>query len=259
LLPGAGCARFRRRLSSVGCASVEPIMKDATLTAGHRFLLVDADPASSQALAEQLRRVALGEIDVVAEAGIALERAKDYALGLASLPLPDLATPLFLERWRDEAPGTPLLVIAGPEEALDLAAPAIEALRRPLKLSLLESRIAILLARRDLNEAESIGPYRFNEAEKLLVDTIGEREIRLTEKEAAILRCLARAERRSATRELLLTEVWGYRSGVATHTLETHVYRLRQKIETDPARAEILISEPGGYRLAAGGYRGEVV
>ena len=74
-------------------------------------------------------------------------------------------------------------------------------------------------------------------------------KIRLTEKETAILRFLYRAGQTPMSRETLLQDVWGYNSGVTTHTLETHVYRLRQKIEKDPSRAEILITEQGGYRL----------
>jgi DNA-binding response OmpR family regulator len=73
--------------------------------------------------------------------------------------------------------------------------------------------------------------------------------VRLTEKETNILKYLYRAGSKPVSREELLTEVWGYNAGVTTHTLETHVYRLRQKIEPDPAMAKILITEMGGYRL----------
>ncbi|MDG2294137.1 MAG: helix-turn-helix domain-containing protein, partial [Paracoccaceae bacterium] len=52
-------------------------------------------------------------------------------------------------------------------------------------------------------------------------------------------------------RDTLLHEVWGYNANVTTHTLETHIYRLRQKIEPDPTRASLLITESGGYKLVA--------
>ena len=74
-------------------------------------------------------------------------------------------------------------------------------------------------------------------------------KMRLTEKEAAIIKYLYRAGQKVVTRDVLLEEVWGYNSGVTTHTLETHVYRLRQKIERDPSNAEILVTESGGYKL----------
>src|ERR1700724_1104618 len=75
------------------------------------------------------------------------------------------------------------------------------------------------------------------------------RKVRLTEKETAILRFLYRAGQLPVSRETLLQEVWGYNSGVTTHTLETHIYRLRQKIEKDAANPEILVTEAGGYKL----------
>ena len=74
-------------------------------------------------------------------------------------------------------------------------------------------------------------------------------KVRLTEKEAAIIKYLYRAGDKVISRDTLLEEVWGYNSGVTTHTLETHVYRLRQKIERDPSKAEILVTESGGYKL----------
>jgi DNA-binding response OmpR family regulator len=95
----------------------------------------------------------------------------------------------------------------------------------------------------------SIGPYNFRPGAKLLVDE-NEHRIRLTEKETNILKFLYRASGRTVEREVLLREVWGYNAGVTTHTLETHIYRLRQKIEPDPAQAAILITDAGGYRLA---------
>ncbi len=63
------------------------------------------------------------------------------------------------------------------------------------------------------------------------------------------MKYLYRAGERTVTRDILLSEVWGSNSGVTTHTLETHIYRLRQKIERDPSNAELLVTESGGYKL----------
>ena len=83
-----------------------------------------------------------------------------------------------------------------------------------------------------------------------MVDTEhGGNKIKVTEKELEILKFLFGAGDKIISRDVLLHEVWGYNSGVTTHTLETHVYRLRQKIERDPSNAELLVTEPGGYRL----------
>jgi DNA-binding response OmpR family regulator len=119
-------------------------------------------------------------------------------------------------------------------------------------------RLSVLLARLRAHPRQSehsddavvtIGPYTFQPGAKLMVDGSGRKKVRLTEKETAILKYLYRAGDRVIGRDTLLGEVWGYNAGVTTHTLETHVYRLRQKIERDPAHAEILVTEPGGYRL----------
>ena len=116
---------------------------------------------------------------------------------------------------------------------------------------MLLARLRAQLRQHELSEDAvfNIGPYSFRPGAKLLVDAGGRKKVRLTEKETAILKYLYRAGHRIIGRDILLNEVWGYNSGVTTHTLETHVYRLRQKIERDPGRAEILVTEPGGYRL----------
>ena len=116
---------------------------------------------------------------------------------------------------------------------------------------MLLARIRAQLRQHELTEAAvfNIGPYTFQPGAKLLVDPEDERKIRLTEKETAILKYLYRAGDKVVGRDVLLDEVWGYNTAVATHTLETHIYRLRQKIETDPSNAQILVTETGGYRL----------
>jgi len=124
--------------------------------------------------------------------------------------------------------------------------------------------MAVLLARvrahlRQHNQSDdaifSVGPYKFQPAAKMLMIGDDQRKIRLTEKETAILKYLYRVGNKTVTRETLLGEVWGYNAAVTTHTLETHIYRLRQKIEPEPSEAKLLVTEPGGYRLNPCGFR----
>ena len=98
------------------------------------------------------------------------------------------------------------------------------------------------------NTQYSIGNYIFKPNSKIL-ESNKSRSIRLTEKENNILNFLYKNSGNVVNRETLLHEVWGYNSKVTTHTLETHIYRLRQKIEDDPSKACFLITEPGGYKL----------
>src|SRR5205085_1140798 len=136
------------------------------------------------------------------------------------------------------------------DTVLGLDAGANDYVIKPFRVNELLARLRAHLRQSDLsNDAVlRIGPYNFRPSAKLMTDANGRRQVRLTEKEAAILKFLYRAGR-AIGRDTLLGEVWGYNAGVTTHTLETHVYRLRRKIERDPARAEILVTEAGGYRL----------
>ena len=121
---------------------------------------------------------------------------------------------------------------------------------KPLRLNVLLARLRAQLRQHEQSEDAvfTIGPYTFQPARKLLVDA-NKQKIVLTAMETAILKYLYLAGGNIVSRDTLLGEIWGYNSEVDTHTLETHVYRLRQKIEADPSNVAILVKEPGGYRL----------
>jgi DNA-binding response OmpR family regulator len=132
-----------------------------------------------------------------------------------------------------------------------LEAGANDYVTKPFRFAVLAARIRAQLRSHEQSEDAvfRIGPYEFRPAAKLLVDE-RQKKVRLTEKETNILKYLYRAGPQAVSREELLAEVWGYNAGVTTHTLETHIYRLRQKIEPDPGSARLLITESGGYRLS---------
>jgi DNA-binding response OmpR family regulator len=148
----------------------------------------------------------------------------------------------------------PIIMLTGhdtdSDTILGLEAGANDYVTKPFRFAVLLARIRAQLRQHESSEDATftVGPYTFKPGQKLLTMENGQK-IRLTEKEAAIIRYLYRADQKVVTRDVLLEEVWGYNSGVTTHTLETHVYRLRQKIERDPSNAEILVTENGGYKI----------
>ena len=149
---------------------------------------------------------------------------------------------------------SPIIMLTGQasdsDVVLGLDSGANDYVTKPFKFAVLLARIRAQLRQHEQSEDAvfTIGPYTFKPASKMLVDEKGSR-IRLTEKEASILKYLYRAGEKVVTRDVLLHEVWGYNANVTTHTLETHIYRLRQKIEKDPSNAELLVTETGGYKL----------
>jgi DNA-binding response OmpR family regulator len=150
-------------------------------------------------------------------------------------------------RLRGSGLDGPILAIG---ERADRFADADATLRPPIRIGVLLTSLRAALARRGQARPEpDLGPYRFDPTGLRLIHADDGREIRLTAKEAAILRHLRRQEGETVSRDSLLDAVWGYASGVATHTVETHIYRLRRKIEADPARPALLLTVPGGYAL----------
>jgi DNA-binding response OmpR family regulator len=220
-----------------------------------KVLLVDDDVALRSSLAEQLA----GDYDT-AEAGSgtdALAAAKREAFDaiLLDIGLPDSDGRQVCRKLRDDGVSAPIIMLtasSGEAETVEgLDSGANDYVTKPFRLNELMARLRAQLRLHEASEDAvfNIGPYSFQPGAKLLLDTGSKKKIRLTEKEAAILRFLYRAGA-PVSRETLLGEVWGYNAGVNTHTLETHIYRLRQKMERDPANAEILVTTPGGYRLA---------
>jgi DNA-binding response OmpR family regulator len=227
------------------------------MTAGRKILIIDDDEALRHSLAEQLQ---LHEEFSAAEAGTgneALESTKTQYFDaiLLDVGLPDMDGRELCRVMRRNGVRAPILMLTGADGEADtilgLDSGANDYITKPFRLNVLLARLRAQLRQHEASEDAvfAIGPYTFRPSSKTLTDDAKRRKVRLTEKETAILKYLFRAGEKTIGRAILLNEVWGYNSGVTTHTLETHVYRLRQKIERDPAKAEILVTEPGGYRL----------
>jgi DNA-binding response OmpR family regulator len=220
-----------------------------------RVLLVDDDTMLRGSLAEQL--AADGSYTVV-EAGNCeegRERAQDglYEFMILDIGLPDGDGRALCREFRDKGVSCPIILLTGAESDADtiegLKAGANDYVTKPFRFAVLMARVHAHLRSHGHSEDAQyrIGPYTFRPSAKVLIDEAS-KKIRLTEKETNILKFLHRSGE-TVPRETLLHEVWGYNPAVTTHTLETHIYRLRQKIETDPGRARLLITESGGYRL----------
>ena len=223
-----------------------------------KILLVDDDEDLREALSEQL--VMTEDFDVF-EAGSGSEAMQKVREGLFDLVILDVGLPdtdgrELCRLMRKQGVKSPVLMLTGHDSDADtilgLDSGANDYVTKPFKFPVLLARIRAQLRQHEQSEDAvfQLGPYSFRPAMKLLV-TEDEKKIRLTEKETNILKYLYRSTESVVPRDVLLHEVWGYNAGVTTHTLETHIYRLRQKIEPDPSNARLLVTESGGYRLVA--------
>jgi len=220
------------------------------------ILVIDDDEDLRSALAEQLGLE--GEFRAVeaatGEAGVAAAIAERPDLILLDVDLPDMTGHQVCRRLREAGVRNPVIMLTAASADADtiegLESGANDYVTKPFRFAVLAARIRAQLRSHEQSEDAvfRIGPYEFRPAAKLLVDE-RQKKIRLTEKETSILKYLYRAGAQPVSREELLAEVWGYNAGVTTHTLETHIYRLRQKIEPDPGAARLLLTEAGGYRL----------
>ena len=227
------------------------------MSAGKKILLVDDDEALRGSLSEQLQLHEEFMVGEAATAADALDATKNeyYDAIVLDVGLPDMDGREACRLLRRNGVKSPILMLTGQvtdaDQILGLDAGANDYITKPFRLNVLLARLRAQLRQHEQSEDAvfAIGPYTFRPAAKLLLENESNRKIRLTEKETAILKYLYRAGDKVVSRDTLLNEVWGYNAGVTTHTLETHVYRLRQKIEADPSSAAILVTETGGYRL----------
>ena len=204
------------------------------MTTGTPRAGVDAEPATGAAGLETAARV---RPDLI----------------LLDVDLPDMDGREVCRRLRESGVAAPIIMLTGQDSDADtiagLEAGADDYVTKPFRIAVLLARIRAQLRAHEQSEHAvfRIGPFEFRPAQKVLIDPKA-RKVRLTEKETAILKYLYRAGGQPVGREELLTEVWGYNAGVTTHTLETHIYRLRQKVEGEGSD-KLLVTEGGGYRL----------
>ncbi len=223
-----------------------------------RILLVDDDELLRETLLDQFEVHDEFRAETAATAAEAIEKVKQEAhidLVLLDVGLPDMDGREACRLMRKNGFKSPVIMLTGADTEADtilgLDAGANDYVTKPFKFAVLLARLRAHLRSHEQSEDAvfKVGPYEFKPAVKMLV-TEEDRKVKLTEKETSILKFLYRAGGLPVSRDVLLDEVWGYNSGVTTHTLETHIYRLRQKIEPDTSQATLLLTESGGYRLA---------
>lgn len=221
-----------------------------------QILIVDDDETLRESLKEQFSLHDEFRVNEAATAaqGVKTLKSEHADIVLLDVNLPDMDGREACKIMRRNGYKGPVIMLTAQvsesDTILGLDAGANDYVTKPFRFGVLLARIRAHLRQHEQSEYAifKVGPYTFKPAAKMLIREDA-RKIRLTEKETAIIKFLYRAGEQVVGRDVLLHDVWGYNAGVTTHTLETHIYRLRQKIERDPAHAEILVTEAGGYKL----------
>src|SRR5205809_7279327 len=203
-----------------------------------KILIVDDDTDLRDALVEQLSLHEEFEASAVETGakGASAAKANSPDLVLMDVGLPDTDGREVVRSLRKGGFKAPIIMLTGhdtdSDTILGLESGANDYVTKPFRFAVLLARIRAQLRQHEASEDAvfTIGPYTFQPSLKILLNPNGSK-MRLTDKETGILRYLYRAGQRPVSRETLLQEVWGYNSEVTTHTLETHIYRLRQKVE----------------------------
>ena len=226
------------------------------MTQVNSVLLVEDQDDLRDALSDQLLVTQEFMVEQAANGQEALHHIarKSFDLIILDVGLPDTDGRALCKVMRNQNVKCPIVMLTAHDSDADtilgLDSGANDYITKPFKMAVLLARLRAQLRQHALSEDASftLGPYTFQPAHKTLTAEDGQK-VRLTEKETNILKFLLRAGAVIVPREKLLHEVWGYNAAVTTHTLETHIYRLRQKIEVDPSQACLLVTAAGGYKL----------
>ena len=223
-----------------------------------RILIVDDDDLLCQSLAEQLREAGDYRVDVAhsAEEGLLALKDKPVDAVLLDVGLPDMDGRQACRQMREQGYHMPVLMLTAHDEEQDIVggfdSGATDYITKPFRFRELLVRMKTHLKIHEKHEDTEyrIGRFRFQPNARCLLDADNPNDkIPLTDKEASILKLLYRSRNKPVARAVMLKDVWGYGKGISTHTLETHIYRLRKKLETNIDEPSVLLTELGGYRL----------
>jgi DNA-binding response OmpR family regulator len=227
-----------------------------TAATAKKILLVDDDEALRLSLGEQLRLYEFTTVETgTGVDALNLAKREYFDAILLDVGLPDMNGCEVCRLMRSSGVKSPILILTAAQTDADtilgLDSGANDYVVKPFRLPVLLARLRAQLRKHEQSgdAVFTIGPYTFRPSAKLLIHGETKKKIRLTEKETSILKYLYRSGSNVVDRETLLAEVWGYSAGVTTHTVETHIYRLRQKIESDPSGPKILMTKSGAYHL----------
>ena len=244
---------------STGLISRNSSIKERLWQQCQTILVVEDDFLLCEALGDHISRgnkFAVHGTGTLREAAAALnDKGNSVAAMILDVHLPDGDGRDFCARLRQQGCNLPVIILSGANSLDDIVrglnAGASDYIVKPFAPDELMARLRAALRVFDLSEHATftIGCYVFHPAAKQLEDVASKRCVRLTEKEVAILKVLYRSDARPVGRQMLLDEVWGFHPTVTTHTVETHIYRLRQKMELDPKRPVMLVTDPAGYIL----------
>jgi DNA-binding response OmpR family regulator len=226
------------------------------MTGSRRILVVDDDPHLRTALSELLQPEFTTLEAGSATDALAFAQTADIAAILLDIGLPDRDGRTLCRELRGAGIHCPIIMLTGAtgeaETIAGLESGANDYVVKPFRFGELMARLRAQLRQHRIADdvALTVGPFRFLPTRRQLVAAEAGPTIRLTDKECAILRALHRARGRIVARETLLDGIWGYGQTVDTHTLETHVYRLRRKLDTVEGCGALVETTGGGYRLA---------